>query len=268
VRAKRVLGQNFLVDQRVVEGLIEAAKVENSDLVLEVGAGTGVVTRPLSERAGRVVAVEIDKDLIPRLQANTRDLQNVEIFNEDILLFDIRHHCAIVPNANFKVIGSIPYQITSPLVHKLLKEEPRPASITIIVQKEVAEKIVATSPNATYLSNFVANFGQAGIIRAIKPDAFRPQPKVDSAILRISPNPAPYPPSGALAKGGTREIERFEKFLHHGFAQPRKMLNKRFPTETLQRLGIDPRRRPQSLTFGEWIKLYEATKEIKTGLPS
>jgi len=256
MKTKKALGQNFLVDPQVVNDLLDTAEINNQDTVLEVGAGIGAVTRPLAKRAGKVIAVEIDKDLILQLQTNLKGSENVEIINEDILKLQITNY----ELRNFKVVGSIPYQITSPLIHKLLKEEPRPVSITIIVQREVAEKIVAQPPAATYLSNFVANFGQAEIVRTIKPDAFLPQPKVDSAILRISLNPSTRSGSAFGGKPYTSDAKRFENFLHRGFAQPRKMLNKQFPTEVLEEVGIDPQRRPQTLEFEEWIRLFEAVK--------
>jgi len=254
---RKKLGQNFLVDQSVINEVVKAAQINKRDTIVEVGAGTGVLTRPLAEKARKVIAVEIDKDLIPELQTNLKGLptksslasggENVEIVNEDVLKLEIGNWKL----ADFKVIGSIPYQITSPLIHQLLKLKNRPKSITIVVQKEVAEKIVAKPPSATYLSNFVANFGQAEIIRVIKPNAFLPQPKVDSALLHITLDSTPHVPDAG----------RFERFLHHGFVQPRKMLNKRFPKELLQKIGIDPQRRPQTLGFEEWVKLFKAVKE-------
>lgn len=253
MKPKKELGQNFLVDQHVISETIKAAEIDKEDVILEVGAGTGALTRPVAERAGKVIAVEIDKDLIPELQKNLKGLGNVEIINVDFLNFlnDQYQYINILKREPFKVVGSIPYQITSPLIHQLLKLKTRPELITIVVQKEVAEKIVAQPPNATYLSNFAGNFGQAKILRIIKPNAFRPQPKVDSALLHITPHPDPLVP----------DIERFEKFLHRGFAQPRKMLNKRFPKELLQKIGIDPQHRPQTLSFEEWVKLFKAVKE-------
>jgi 16S rRNA (adenine1518-N6/adenine1519-N6)-dimethyltransferase len=245
---KKELGQNFLIDKRVVEDLLQTADIGSDDLVLEVGAGMGALTQPLAKQAGRVIAIEIDNALIPRLQEDLKDLENVTIVNEDVLKTDLDARIkGYESTKNFKVVGSIPYQITSPLIHQLLKLENKPKSITIVVQKEVAEKITAEPPKATYLSNFTANFGQAGIIRLIKPGAFRPQPGVDSALLHIQLRPKPY----------IKDTKHFEAFLHRGFAQPRKMLNKQFPAEMLQKLGIDPQRRPQALNFEEWVKLFK-----------
>jgi 16S rRNA (adenine1518-N6/adenine1519-N6)-dimethyltransferase len=245
-KPKKQLGQNFLIDSQVVNDLLDAAEINNRSTVLEVGAGTGAVTRPLAERAGKVIAVEFDKDLIPKLKTNLEGLKNVKIINEDILKIDTSHQLLAT---NFKVVGSIPYQITSPLIHKLLKDTPQPKSITIVVQREVAEKIAARPPRASYLSNFVANFGQAKIIRTVKSSAFHPQPKIESAIVHIVVHPKPRVPD-----------PKFEAFLHRGFAQPRKMLNKRFNVEKLREAEIDHTGRPQTLRFDEWIKLFMSTR--------
>ena len=144
------------------------------------------------------------------------------------------------------MVGSIPYQITSPLIHKLLKLKNRPKSITFIVQKEVGEKIAARTPKATYLSNFVANFAEAKIIRTVKPGAFHPAPKVDSAILQINLYPRPK----------TSDPASFEAFLHRGFAQPRKMIKHSFPAEVLAKTGIEARLRPATLSKEDWRNLY------------
>ncbi|HLD96601.1 MAG TPA: rRNA adenine dimethyltransferase family protein, partial [Patescibacteria group bacterium] len=142
--AKKSLGQNFLVDQRAVQDLVETAGVRKDDAVLEVGAGTGVVTLELAKRGGKIIAVEFDRDLIPTLRENLKEFQNVEIINADILSLDLIPYTL---SPSFKIVGAIPYQITSPLIHKILHSPHRPKSITFIVQKEVAEKIAAAAPD-------------------------------------------------------------------------------------------------------------------------
>lgn len=237
---KKGLGQNFLVDQHVARDLVETAGVTKEDTILEIGAGTGTVTEPLSQAAGKVIAVEIDSDLIPSLEAHLSGVQNVEIVNADVLSLDLKEYSIS------KIVGAIPYQITSPLIHKILHSQNRPKSITFIVQKEVAEKIAAAPPNATYLSNFVANFGEVHIIKVIKPGAFSPQPKVDSAIIQIELYPQPK----------IEDTLKLEKFLHHGFTQPRKMLHHRFEAEILTGSKILPQARPAHLSREDWRNLY------------
>jgi len=241
-KPKKSLGQNFLADRSVVLDLIGAAGVAGDNTVLEVGAGTGAVTAELAPRAKQVIAVEFDRDLIPALRESLEEFRNVKVVNEDVLSLDLARFAR---SPNLKVVGSIPYQITSPLIHKILKSELLPESVTLIVQKEVAEKIAAPPPKATYLSNFVGHFGKARIIRTVKPGAFRPAPKVDSAILKIEIHGKPSAPD-----------HRYEKFLHHGFASPRRMIRHRFPEEVLRTAQVDPRARPAHLTKEEWRRIY------------
>ena len=249
VKPKKALGQNFLVDRNVAHDLAETAGIGKNDTVLEVGAGTGVVTLELASRAGKVIAVELDRNLIPELKNNLRGFPNVEIVNQDILNFPIANYELQIT----KIVGSIPYQITSPLIHKILHSRNRPKSITFIVQKEVAEKITARPPKATYLSNFVANFGEAQTVKVIKPEAFSPQPRVDSAILHIELHSQPK----------IEDTLKLEKFLHHGFAQPRKMLHHRFEARILAESKIPPQARPAHLSRENWRNLYRELAQTK-----
>lgn len=244
MKPKKRLGQHFLRDQKVVLDLVRAGEINPKDTVVEVGAGTGVVTRELAERAGKILAVEFDRDLIPQLRENLKSFQNVKIVHKDIL--DLRF--ANYDLRDFKVVGSIPYQITSPLVHKLLTKKPRPNLIALLIQKEVAEKFVAKPPKATYLSNFVQAFGKVKITRHVPPSAFFPQPKVTSSIIRIVPEKNVY----------GIDPQKFSAFLHQAFKHPRKMLRNIFPEERLKKAGIDPEARAQEIPLEKWIKLHHA----------
>lgn len=250
LRSKRALGQNFLIDQTVIDALVRAAGITKSDRVLEVGAGAGAVTRELAKKARKITAVEIDPDLIPSLKENLKGAKNVEIINADVLKYI--NTLEKEPRKKLKIVGAIPYQITSPLIHKLLKLKNRPESITFIVQKEVAEKITAKPPKATYLSNFVSHFGEAKVVRIIKPGAFWPQPEVDSAILQISLSTDHY----------SLNTKRVEALLHRGFAQPRKMIKHRFPAEVLQKAGIQIHLRPAVLSKEDWRNLYRELARV------
>ncbi|MEX1061590.1 MAG: 16S rRNA (adenine(1518)-N(6)/adenine(1519)-N(6))-dimethyltransferase RsmA [Patescibacteria group bacterium] len=243
IKPKKSWGQNFLVDQQIAEDFAEAAQVNKADAVLEVGAGLGAVTAPLARKAQKVIAVELDRELIPTLKENLQEFRNVEVVNDDILKIDL----AGLNLNNFKLVGAIPYQITSPLIHKIMHSSTRPQSITFIMQREVAEKIVAQPPKATYLSNFVANFGEAKIKKIIKPGAFNPPPAVDSAILHIT----------LFKEPRIKDTYQLEKILHRGFLQPRKMIHHRFPAEDLQQTQISPTLRPANLGKEDWQKLYE-----------
>ena len=206
-----------------------------------------MVTKRLAERAGKVIAVEIDSNLIPTLKGNLDDYPNVTIIEEDALKTKLPQ-----TDQTIKVVGSIPYQITSPLLHRLLlTENPTITAITLIIQLDVARKITAQPPKAAYLSNLVSLWGEAKIIRKIPPNAFRPQPKVQSAIINIQKHQN-TPITG-------KQLGEFSKFLHRGFKHPRKMLNKVFPRETLEEVGISPQARPQELTLNQWQTLHQLT---------
>lgn len=245
-RPKKSLGQNFLVDQSVAQDLVEAAKISKEDTVLEVGAGTGAVTTELTQPAGKVIAVEFDRDLIPTLKEKLKGFKNIEVINADVLSLNLNEYPAT------KIVGSIPYQITSPLIHKILHSQNRPKSITFIVQKEVAEKIAAQPPKATYLSNFVANFGEASLIKVIKPAAFSPQPKVDSAIIHIE----------LYSNPKIEDTVKLEKFLHHGFLHPRKMIHHQFEPVMLTKTGLAHRARPAHLSKEDWRNLYRELSQV------
>lgn len=244
MKSKKKYGQNFLVDGEAIKDLLEAGDICRRDAVLEIGAGTGALTKALAEEAGRVIAVEVDKDLIPLLEKNLADFNNVEIVNRDILSFlEVADKTASVPQ---KIIGSIPYQITSPLVHRLVGVNGWQTAV-LLVQKEVAEKITARPPRAAYLSNFVQAFADVKLIRTVPKEAFWPRPKVDGAVIKLK------------IKNQKSKLDpgNWGRFLHRGFTYPRKMLKNSFAEGTLKSAKISGRRRPANLTLAEWVRLYQ-----------
>lgn len=244
VRPKKSFGQNFLIDEKVVAALVAAADLTESDVLFEVGAGTGVLTKELAKRVGKVFTFELDRDLIPVLKKELRGFDNVEVINKDFLRFTI--DC--LRFTNYKLVGSIPYQITSPLIHKLLTFEPKPSLVVLLIQKEVAEKITAKPPEATYLSNIVRFLGEVKIINFVPKTAFWPVPEVDGAVIKIRCSCR-----GCLCPS---DIEDFQKFLHQGFQNPRKMLRTKFDAVVLKSAGIDPAQRAQRLSLEKWLNLY------------
>lgn len=251
LRPKKGLGQNFLVDEEVVADLVAAANLTKEDAVLEVGAGTGVLTKELAKRAGKVFAFELDRDLIPILKKEFQESNNIEVVNKDFLKTSPARYVETPRRgvSTLKIVGSIPYQITSPLIHKLLTLEPKPTLVVLLIQKEVAEKITAKPPKATYLSNIIKLLGNVEIVRFVPKTAFWPVPEVGGAIIKIvcSCDPCGRP-------SGT-DVEDFQKFLHRGFQNPRKMLRHKFDTEVLESCNIEPARRSQTLELDEWFKL-------------
>ncbi|MBU1110341.1 16S rRNA (adenine(1518)-N(6)/adenine(1519)-N(6))-dimethyltransferase [Patescibacteria group bacterium] len=281
------LGQNFLVNQHILSDLLETADLTPKNVILEIGAGSGAITVELARRAKKVIAVEIDKKLIPILNNAIRDagmLDKVQIINADILKLRITNdESGIMDNkvngvnrvneaseanepkklekftpyrleksgSGLKILGAIPYQITSPLLHKLLKLEIPPQLIVLIIQNEVAEKIAAQPPQATYLGNFVQSLAKIELVgRPIHPAAFWPQPKVQSRIIKIRPKDPVFT--------GIENIYRWEKFLHRAFSHPRKMLRNVFPTELLEKSGIEPTARPQEINLEQWKTLAKS----------
>jgi 16S rRNA (adenine1518-N6/adenine1519-N6)-dimethyltransferase len=280
LRPKRALGQNFLVNEKVVAEMVAAADLTANDVVVEVGAGTGVLTKELAKKARRVIAFEIDRDLItvqryvpfdyhsgypepvasrqcskrPRVSRKVErvplNYKNVEIVNEDFLKSEIRNLKLEMPE--YKVIGSIPYQITSPLIHKLLTMEPKPTLVVLLIQKEVAEKLTARPPKATYLSNIVQLLGEVEIVRYVPKEAFWPVPEVDGAIIKLKMQSSKF----------KVDVEAFQKVLRRGFQNPRKMLRKKFAPELLNSVGINPTARAQELTLDDWKKLYISKRPL------
>ena len=244
---KKHLGQNFLLDKNVLLAFLSVANISPKDTVIEVGAGTGTITKELAKQAKEVLAVEIDKDIFLQLEKNVSDLRNVKIVNSDILKFTRldRHQTRQVDN--YVVVGAIPYQITSPLIHKLLTTENPPKSVTFIIQYEVAKKICAVPPNATYLSNFVSLYGTSKLTKKIKPFAFNPQPPVNPAIIHIEKR---------AVVDSADLLRKKSSFLHKGFSHPRKMLGNILEKGILLKAGIDPTSRAQELSLDKWEILF------------
>lgn len=264
-RPKKSLGQHFLVSQKVLWDFLTAAELSKDDLVIEIGAGLGIITRELAEKVKKVIAVEIDSRLCNVLSENLgkKGLTNLQIVNQDFLNFhfnDIYHYSRESERnkriENFKIVGSIPYQITSPLLHKLLFSKIKPSLVVLIIQKEVAQKITARPPKASYLSNLVQCFGEATIVgKPINPAAFWPPPKVQSAILKIKTQ-------NSLSDLKDVNMEEFCQFLHRGFSHPRKMLKKIFPEAILIRADISPTLRAGNLTLTQWQKLFRGVTPV------
>lgn len=249
---KQSLGQHFLVNQQTITHLVEAAEIKEEDLVLEIGTGFGAVTIPLTQRSKYVYSVEIEPALAHSFRReNPKSMGRVTPVVHDILTLNVADLFSQYDfNAvRYHVVGAIPYNITSPIVHKFLTEHPLPHDITLLIQKEVAEKMVAQPPNASYLSNFVKFLGEGKITRNnVPPSAFFPPPRVQSAVIRIDVKPK-YPDISPAA---------FSDFLHTGFQHPRKMLRNIFDEQYLTEHNIEPTSRAQELALTDWITLFHA----------
>ncbi len=250
------LGQNFLSDDEVLSGIADAAGIPSGASVLEVGPGLGALTRHLSERAARVVAVELDKDLVPVLRKELASCGNIEIVEGDILEFKPD---AYFTDGEYYVAANIPYYITSAVIRHLLEGKARPKRLALTVQKEVAERIAAAPGKLSLLALSVQVYGTADIPMIIPASAFYPEPNVDSAVVRIELYDEPLIPAD--------EIEAFFTLAKAGFGQKRKTLRNALSSNLhisgaeaeakLRAAGIDPSRRAETLTIAEWKALMK-----------
>jgi len=261
VRAKKALGQNFLKDQTVARLMAESIDVEINDWVIEIGSGTGALTESLAlictSKQAHLTAVEFDIDLIPVLKSKIVENENVKIVNANIL--NLLDDFKIPENAHLKIIGSLPYNITSPLLHRLVKTEPMPETCVFLIQKEVAQKICKQAPNSNYLSVFVQTFYTTEILKIVDKNLFSPVPKVDGAVIKLTRKP-----SDLISRlpWRTGDISRYEKFLHHAFSSPRKMLNKVFTKEELKKYRLDATKRPQNYDNEDYLRIFRVSSKI------
>lgn len=256
LRPSKGLGQNFLVDRTALDKIVAAAELTPDDIVLEVGAGLGTLTKRLAQGAGHVVAVELDQRLMPVLQSVLADLHNVTLIQGDILALDPG---ALIGEASiqYKVVANLPYYITSAVLRHLLEASLKPQRLVLTVQREVAERIVAKPGHMSLLAVSVQFYGRPQLLFRIRPGSFYPAPGVESAVVRVDIHakpPVPIEGTGA-----------FFRAVRAGFAQRRKQLRnalaaglRRSPGEVavkLREAGVDPRRRAQTLSLEEWARV-------------
>jgi 16S rRNA (adenine1518-N6/adenine1519-N6)-dimethyltransferase len=249
---KKSLGQHWLYDQASLEAMCEAADIQPTDTILEIGPGLGTLTQLLVKQAKQVIAVELDKILAANLGAKVR-AANLEVFNEDILAFDF----TTLP-ADYKVVANIPYYLTSNLLRTLSDTTNPPLSTTLLVQKEVAQRVAAAPGAMSLLSIAVQFYWEVRLGRLVPAELFTPPPKVDSQILILN----------RLDRTQFPDVneKEFFRMVKAGFAQRRKtLLNTlssglhldRKEVEVLcKSVDIDPQRRPQTLSMDEWHNLY------------
>jgi len=247
---KKSLGQNWLVDDAALARIAAAAELTLQDTVLEIGPGLGTLTRHLAARAGRVVAVELDGQLIAPLQRAVASYSNVTIVQGDILQFAPSD----LVSGPYKVAANLPYYITSAVIRHLLEAYQPPSRIVLTVQLEVAQRITAAPGKLSLLAVSVQFYGRPTLVARLKAGAFYPPPKVDSAVVRIEPYSRP-----AVQ---VEDRDRFFAVVKAGFSQKRKQLHNALAAglnrpqtevaEGLARAHVDGRRRAETLTLEEW----------------
>ena len=255
------LGQNFLVDRRIARRIVQAAGVRPEDRVLEIGPGRGALTRDIAARAKDVVAVELDSDLARRLRAKLADVPNISIVEADALAFD--------PGARFdgayKLIANLPYYAATPIIRRYIAIAPRPSSLTVMVQREVAQSLTAAPGRMSFLTVAARLYAEARVLFTVPPRAFRPAPKVTSAVVHIEPrdslavpvdDPADF--LDFAAAGFRAPRKRIRNSLRHGLDADAQEVD-----NLLNSADVDGARRPADLTLSEWAALYDAWRGSK-----
>ena len=249
------LGQNFLIDDEVIEDLISVAKVDSKDRILEIGPGVGALTSQLSKKAEEVLAVEKDEFLYEHLK--NLGIENLTLFNDDFLDLNTE----IYSKKEYKSVSNLPFNVAGPIIKKLLKERS-PSIIVAITQKEVADRIESKGEKENFLSIITKFRGEPKVIKRVPRSSFWPSPGVDGAIIKITPHQK-YP----------REDfpEEFFRLVEVGFLHPRKQiknnlshsLSKKEVLKMLSITNIDPKKRPEDLLIDEWVSITKTYLTLK-----
>lgn len=250
--ARRRLGQHFLFDPSILKKIVNVADINPEDTLVEIGPGHGRLTRMLSEVASRVIAIEIDESLCKRLKEEFEGIDNIDLICGDALRFPFQDL------QRFKVVANIPYYITTPIIFKLLDYRKSLLSMTLTIQKEVAERIVAVPNRKNYgiLSVIIQYYGEASLKFIIPRGAFRPPPEVDSAVVKIDILRKP--------KVMALDEEMFLRVVKSAFGKRRKTLANALKAlvgddirDLLKDAGIDPMKRAENLTIPEFVRLSD-----------
>ena len=262
LKPNKRLGQNFLISQKVLRRIIQTAELSKKDIVLEIGPGLGALTQELAQRAKKVIAVEKDKRMVEILKNTLKDRQNIEIIHGDILdiirdspsdtVLDSR---TVSEGLSLKIVANIPYYLTSPLIRLFLELKTPPQEMILLIQKEVAQRICAKPPKMSLLAVAVQFYSQPKIISYVSKKSFWPQPKVDSAIIKI----------GQIKKPKNINQEKFFRIAKAGFTSPRKQLinnlsqklnlDREEIKKALTQCHLDIQVRAENLSVEDWINL-------------
>lgn len=255
---RKALGQNFLVDGSALQTVADAAQLTPADTVLEVGPGPGVLTVRLAERAGRVVAIELDEAFAMLL--HQRGIPNLHVVHSDVLKTDPG---VLTGGAPYTMVGNLPYAIGAAVLRHFLEATPQPRRMVVTLQKEVADNICARPGDLGILGISIQVYGAPKIVRVIPPGSFFPPPKVHSAIVAIEVFQEPRVPRDLLL--------RFFRTVRAGFSAPRKQLRNSLANglritgdesaDIFRRAGVDPTRRPETLSVDEWRRVAEAAPQ-------
>jgi len=280
---KTKYGQNFLVDLNLLDILVKGADIQSTDVILEVGTGMGSLTKLMAPLAGAVITVEIDRDLQALAAKELRGLNNITMLSFDALrnknhmrediLIAVRERMASIPGSRFKLVSNLPYNIATPIISNLLTVDPFPDRMVVTIQKELAQRIVAAPSCKDYsaLTIWMQSLCDCEILRILPPSVFWPSPKVDSAIIRVTPNPT--------KRSRIVDLDYYHTHLRALFFHRRKFLRSQLYTatqealsktqidEVLESLGHAPNLRAEQLTVDEIIAMLEATRLMTLANP-
>lgn len=266
---QKKFGQNFLIDTHVLEKIVDSAGITADDFVLEIGPGIGTMTQYLCERAGRVMAVEIDRNLIPILQETLSAYDNVTVVNEDVLKLDIAELAQKYNQGkSIKVVANLPYYITTPIIMGLFESHVPLESVTVMVQKEVADRMQSGPGTKEYgaLSLAVQYYAEAEIAANVPPNCFMPRPKVGSAVIRLTchkENPVKVQDEGFLFRVIRASFNQRRKTLQNGLGNdPALPVTKEMAAKALEKLGMSPTIRGERLSLQEFAALSELLLEL------
>lgn len=263
------LGQNFLKDENIVNEIISYSDLNEDDIVIEVGPGIGVMTENIAKKVKKVIAIEIDKNLIPILNETLKNYNNVEIINEDVLKVNLNElKETYFPNIKPKIIANLPYYITTPIIMNFLESNFDFQSMVVMMQKEVAERITSKPGNKIYgtISVAVQYYATPILVLTVPKESFVPQPKINSAVLKLVPH------DSCLTK--VMDHKLFLKTIKGAFSTRRKTLlnslsnvfNKDAAKKALELSGINPNKRGETLSVEEFARLSNAFSKIKNRL--
>lgn len=264
IRANKNLGQNFLINEEVVKNIVGCSNIEKEDLVIEIGPGLGTLTKYLLEKAGKVICIELDTEMLQILEDRFSLYNNFELINNDVLKVDLKNIIEKEKTEgkikNVKIVANLPYYITTPIIMKLLEEELELESITVMIQKEVADRLIATpgEKNTGAITYSVYYYADSEAIMEVPNSSFIPEPEVTSKVIKLNirKEPAVKP----------KDKEKMFKIIKYAFMQKRKTLlnsltnngvfkNKTQGTEILNSLGIKENVRPEELTLEQFEKI-------------
>lgn len=251
------MGQNFLVEPDVVARIVDVAGVEAGDRVVEIGPGLGILTRELLGRRAHVVAIELDRDLVRFLERDFADVDRLVLIERDARHVEVE---SLVGDERYHVVANLPYSTGTVIVRRFLELPHPPVTMTVMVQREVAERMIATAPNVSLLSLATQLYAEATLAFVVPPESFLPPPRVESAVVRLALRDTPLASPidiETLFRYATMAFQRKRKTISNGLTQGLGL--SRAEAETmLERAGIDPTLRPQAVPLEGWIALSKA----------